>query len=43
MNSKAAKNNTSFMEKLATFIVDRRNFIIFFFLIAAIFCAFSRN
>ena len=41
--NKEAKNNRSFMEKLATFIVDRRNFIIFFFLIAAIFCAFSRN
>lgn len=33
----------SFMERLAAFIVDRRNIIFFLFLTAAVFCAFSRN
>lgn len=32
-----------FMEKVAAFIVDRRNIIFFLFLTAAAFCAFSRN
>ena len=38
-----SKGNTGFMEKLATFIVDRRNVLIALFLAAAVFCAFSRN
>lgn len=32
-----------FMERLAAFIVDRRNIIFFLFLTMAVFCAFSRN
>ena len=38
-----SKGNTGFMEKLATFIVDRRNVLIALFLAAAVFCAISRN
>lgn len=38
-----SKGNTGFMEKLATFIVDRRNVLIALFLAAAVFCAVSRN
>ena len=38
-----SKENTSFMEKVATVIVDRRNVIIALFLAAAAFCAISRN
>ena len=34
---------TSFMDKVAAVIVDRRNIIFFIFLMAALFCAFSRN
>lgn len=34
---------TSFMDKVAAVIVDRRNIIFFIFLLAALFCAFSRN
>ena len=37
------ESNASGMEKIATFIVDKRNFFIALFLAAAIFCAFSRN
>ena len=37
------REKTGFMVKVATFIVDRRNVIIAFFLAAAAFCAFSRN
>ena len=37
------KSNGGLMEKVATFIVDKRNFIILLFLAAAVFCAFSRN
>lgn len=33
----------SFMDKVAAVIVDRRNIIFFIFLMAALFCAFSRN
>lgn len=33
----------SFMDKVAAVIVDRRNIIFFIFLLAALFCAFSRN
>ncbi len=35
--------NSTGMEKLATFIVDKRNMIIALFLAAAVFCAISRN
>ena len=38
-----SKGNTGFMEKLATFIVDRRNVLIALFLAAAVFRAISRN
>ena len=34
---------TSFFEKLATFIVDKRNLIFFLYACALIFCLFSRN
>ena len=37
------KKQSGAMKKLATLIVDKRNFILGIFLIAAIFCAFSRN
>ena len=38
------KNNGSgFMQKIATIIVGRRNFFVFLFLIAGVFCFFSRN
>ena len=40
MNS---KENTGFMTKVATVIVDRRNVLIALFLAAAAFCAISRN
>ena len=38
-----SKKQSTFMERLAAFIVDRRNIIFLLFLISAIFCAFSRN
>ena len=38
-----SKNTNSFMMKLATFVVDRRNIIFFFLIAICIFCAFSRN
>ena len=34
---------TSFFEKLATFIVDKRNLIFFLYACALIFCLFSRS
>ena len=34
---------TSFFEKLATFIVDKRNLIFFLYVCALIFCLFSRS
>ena len=37
------REDTGFMVRVATFIVDRRNVIIVFFLAAAVFCAISRN
>ena len=37
------RENTGFMVRVATFIVDRRNVIIALFLAAAAFCAISRN
>ena len=37
------RKQTSFMERLAALIVDRRGVISFVFLAAAIFCAFSRS
>ena len=37
------RKQTSFMERLAALIVDRRGVIFFVFLAAAIFCAFSRS
>ena len=37
------ESNASAMEKIATFIVDKRNFFIAIFFAAAIFCAVSRN
>ena len=37
------REDTGFMTRIATFIVDRRNVIIAFFLAAAAFCAISRN
>ena len=36
-------NKISFMEKMATFIVDKRNGIFLAFLVAAVFCAFSSS
>lgn len=36
-------NQQGFMERVAAFIVDKRNIIFFVFLTAALFCAFSRN
>ena len=38
-----SESKTSGMEKVATFIVDKKIFFIALFLAAAIFCAFSRN
>ena len=38
-----ATNQTSFMERLSAFIVDKRNIIFFLFLVASAFCAVSRN
>lgn len=37
------KEQASFLEKVAAFIVDKRLFMIGLFLLAAAFCAFSRN
>ncbi len=37
------KNQGGFMEKLAAFIVDKRTIIFFIFIVASIFCAFSRS
>ena len=37
------ESNASGMEKIATFIVDKKSFFIAFFLAAAIFCVISRN
>lgn len=37
------KKSGKFMERTATLIVDKKNIIIFFFLAAAVFCAFSRS
>lgn len=39
----AADENESFMYKLATFIVDKRNLFFLLFIFAIIFCLFSRN
>ena len=39
----AKKKNGSFFEKLATFIVDRRNLFFLLYVFALIFCIFSRN
>ena len=41
MNKEAGK--PSFFEKLATWIVDKRNLIFFLYACALIFCLFSRN
>ena len=38
-----SESKASGMEKVATFIVDKKIFFIALFLAAAIFCAFSRN
>ena len=38
-----SESKASGMEKVATFIVDKKTFFIALFLAAAIFCAFSRN
>ena len=40
--SKPAKNNT-FLQKLATFIVDKRSLFFLLYIFAAIFCVFSMN
>ncbi len=40
---KSKDNGTSFMEKVAAFVVDKRTFIFFAFAVAAAFCAVSRN
>ena len=37
------RNGPTLMERVAAVIVDRRNIIFLIFLLAAIFCAFSRN
>lgn len=37
------ESNAGGMEKVATFIVDKKTFFIVLFFVAAIFCAFSRN
>ena len=39
----ASKEKPSFFEKLATFIVDKRNLIFFLYACAAVFCLFSRG
>ena len=43
MEEVQAKRNTSFMLRLATLIVDKRNLIFLFVAIALVFSAFSRN
>ena len=40
--SKPPKNNT-FLQKLATFIVDKRSLFFLLYIFAAIFCVFSMN
>ena len=41
--SQSKANGTTFMEKLSTFIVDKRNLIFLITIIGLIFSAFSRN
>ena len=43
MSEKKEKNNESFMMRLATFIVDKRNLFFLIVIIGLIFSAFSRN
>ena len=43
MNQTSEASGASFMEKLATFIVDKRNLIFLITVILLIFSAFSRN
>ena len=40
---KKEAEKTSFFERLATFIVDKRNLIFFLYACAMVFCLFSRN
>ena len=43
MSNEAKETGSSFMEKVATFIVDKRNLIFLLTIILLIFSVFSRN
>ena len=43
MSNESKETGSSFMEKLATFIVDKRNLIFLLTIILLVFSVFSRN